>query len=165
VFCLSCPPNFPYFFDLGRGIEPHEEGKATAATVKSIEKEVEVVDKELDVKPQREVEQESVEEKMKGEVDGSAVPVQKCEDEMMDVEGEQQKVDKTAAAVATTITIKEDANMLDVETRATVIIPNGFIPLDNGFIPLDKPLCPKIWGGRLIDRTPAVAGSSPQPHH
>jgi hypothetical protein len=105
------------------------------------------------------VEQESVEEKMKGEVDGSAVPIQKCEDEMMDVEGEQQKVDKTAAAaaVATTVTVKEDANMLDVETRATVIIPNGFIPLD-------KPLCPKIWGGELIDRTPAVAGSSPQPH-
>jgi hypothetical protein len=159
VFCLSCPPNFPYFFDLGRGIEPHEEGKAAAATVESIEKEVEVVDKELDVKPQREVEQESVEEKMKGEVDGSAVPVQKCEDEMMDMEGEQQKVDKTAAAaaVATTVTIKEDANMLDVETRVTVIIPNGFIPLD-------KPLRPKIWGGGLIDRTPAVAGSSPQPH-
>jgi hypothetical protein len=144
---------FPYFFDLGRGIEPHEEGKAAAATVESIEKEAEVVDKELDVKPQREVEKESVEEKMKGEVDGSAVPVQKREDEMMDVEGEQQKVDKTAAAaVATTATVKEDANMLDVETRATVIIPNGFIPLD-------KPLRPKIWGGGLIDRTPAAVGS------
>ena len=145
---------FPYFFDLGRGIEPREEGKAAVATVESGEKEAEAGDKELDVKPPGEVEKENVEEKMKGEVDGGTILVQKREDEMMDVEGEQQKVDKTAAAAvaATTVTVKEDANMLDVETRATVIIPNGFIPLD-------KPLRPKIWGGGLIDRTPAAAGS------
>lgn len=144
---------FPYFFDLGRGIELCEEGKAVDATVESGEKEGEAVDKELDVKPEIEVEKkESVEEK-KGE---GTIPVQKREDEMMDVEGEQQKVvDKTAppTTAPTTTTVKEDPNLLDVETRVTVIIPNGFIPLE-------KPPRPRIWGGGLIDRTPTPGGSN-----
>ena len=123
---------FPYFFDLGRGIKLCEGGGE--GTVESGE----AVEKELDVKPQGEVEGESAEEKKGGEVDGGIV--QKREEEVS-----EQKVDK--ATTTTTTVVKQNPNLLDLETRVTVIIPNGFIPLE-------KPLRPRIWGGGL-DRPPS----------
>jgi outer membrane biosynthesis protein TonB len=152
---------FPYFFDLGLGIEPREEEKKKSEVprvpVESPEKEGEVVEKELEEEKPQGGEDPASEEKKS---DPNTIVVDNREDEKMDVivEGEQKVVDKAAPSTSITtspaaavIAKEEDSTLLDLETRVTVIIPNGFIPRE-------KPLYPKIWGGGLLDRTVPTPG-------
>ena len=152
---------FPYFFDLGLGIEPRNEEEKEKSevplpppVVESREKEGEVVEKEL----------EKAEEKLGGGEDATSeekkndASTDKREDENMDgVDGEQKVVAVAAASTTSAVvTVKEeDSTLLDLETRVTVIIPNGFIPRE-------KPLYPKIWGGGLLllDKTSTAGGGT-----
>ena len=128
---------FPYFFDLGRGIPTPCEKNEVAGESKG--KEAEVENKEdaekIDL-TQAETKQIEVGEKEDAIVDAEENKSdQRVANDAMDVDVKEKKAEDPAV-------VKEDKDLLDLETRVTIIIPNGHIPHE-------KPSRPRIWGGGL----------------
>lgn len=120
---------FPYFFDLGRGIPVRAEKRDD----ESERKDGGVAEQDAQKVDQLSAEAKSTEkddEKKDNQENVAAV------DDAMDVDDKEK--DKSAVP-------KEDKDLLDLETRVTVIIPNGHIPLE-------RPLRPRIWGGGVPER-------------
>lgn len=157
---------FPYYFDVGEWVGVNasvngQKGEADEVTEmpkqnelkgeKEVEKEVEVEgkmdvdgrDKEKEKEKEREVGND-IDEKEK-EKDELVVIAETEQPKEKEKEKEKDNATEARAAEKTDVQKDEDSDMLDVETRATILIPNGYIPRE-------KPPDPHIWGGGVIGR-------------
>jgi hypothetical protein len=146
------------------------EDKRGKEREKETEKEKEV-DKNMEVdavEGKGVKEKNGEEEKEKGEEKGAEVGEVKEKDEakekeqekeqekdkvvetQKEKEKEKEKTGETPVTGKTSSQKEEVDDVLDFETRATILIPNGYIPHE-------KPLKPAVWGGGVIGRP-----SSPQ---
>jgi len=145
---------FPYHFDVGNWVGINcVNGVAKDAEKTRIGREIEV-DKEVNgerkegekIKEGELAEMTGVEDETMKEKEVSNVK-EKDRDNGKMKDGETGEVQ----VIEQTISQKEEADdILDIETRATILIPNGYIPRE-------KPLKPALWGGGVIGRP-----SSPQ---
>ena len=139
---------FPYHFDVGNWVGVNRvNGIAKDAGKTRVGREIEV-DKEGN-------EEKKEGEKIKGEsaeVTGVEDETMKEKEKEMEVSNAKENRDKTkdgetgeVQVIEQTISHKEADDILDIETRATILIPNGYIPRE-------KPLKPALWGGGVIGR-------------
>lgn len=153
---------FPYFFDVGEwiGVNGKEKEKAKEKgrignskeeeKENNIEesKEKDVVEKEEGVEEKEEKENGEKEKEKESVEDGEKTTTTADEVKDKDVIVIEEDDENNNNNVATTKVQEEeedDEDMLDVETRATIIIPSGYIPRE-------KPSQPRIWGGGVIGR-------------
>lgn len=137
---------FPYFFDLGSSglllsrdkekedveMEEMQAGTAAAEEKEKVEKSGNGEEGEIREGGEKVKEEEEVMEE--GGIKGDVNENEKTEEGEKDSAQQQQQGEQFT---------------IDVETRATIVIPSGHIPLE-------KPLHttrPRIWGGGLIGRT------------
>lgn len=149
---------FPYHFDVGNWVGVNRvNGVAKDAGKTRVVREIEV-DKEVN---EERKEGEKIKEGEPAEMTGVEDETMKEKEKEMEVSNAKEK-DKDngkmkdgeigqVQVIEQTISQKEEADdILDIETRATILIPNGYIPRE-------KPLKPALWGGGVIGRP-----SSPQ---
>lgn len=151
---------FPYYFDVGEWVGVNGGNGAPKDTTGKAEevKGGEVENEKAGEKQETEKEKNVEAEKMDVDGDGENAKKAREKEKETDVveaqekegekekEQEQEKEKEKPVEVEKTASQKEDVDdMLDVETRATILIPNGYIPRE-------KPLKPALWGGGVIGR-------------
>jgi hypothetical protein len=163
---------FPYFFELGSGLVGVKEREEERERAEKEGEENERREKEEREKEKAEDEKKANGEKEKVDADNIAMKIE--EGEIVEKEVDEKEIDKTSDTdrgieiqlqkndskdILILIQGKNDSPqhqqdpqlpqppLLDIETRTTIIIPTGYIPVD-------KPLRPKLWGGGGFDPRP-----------
>lgn len=138
---------FPYFFDLGAGLVglKEREDERERREKERVEREKVFLEREKERKERREREKKEREERervKKEREEGEIVEDDKeREKEKEEMKPQSEPVLLPQPPVLPPSLIPDPAQpLVDMETRATIVIPCGFIPAE-------KPLRPQLWGG------------------
>lgn len=138
---------FPYFFDAGVGAVAQPEVEVSRAKEEGMEvdgTEPEVVVGEVkneEKTDERDAEKEEADKEREKQTKEGAGRQSDGADKAGSDLLKQAKQPITESVKEK----EEEKNLVDVETRTTIIIPNGYIPLE-------KPSRPRIWGGGVVER-------------